>query len=398
MKKKVSLLISLVFAFVLLFNNIYAVSIWDTKTLSTMYKVSEDTSEFKLPFVRVTTQRVEMDKELSQSGIICSTSTIDINSKMDGNLLICNQDTIRINSDINSAVICTTGDTVINANVNNAIIFCTGTVTLGENSNVKENLTIYASDLIVNGNIDGNILGSTVSAKINNNIKGELRLDTDSIEFSENGKVEQGIYINTSNTDLKVDESVGTATIDIVEEEKITIKDYAMEIFSAGITNFVLFLIILLFIKKDGLSKLLNKIEQSNALSNGLKGYVAIIGAICLGIIFLMLAPSVGIAAIVFAAAILVCLSLIKNIIVGTFIVQLVDKKYENVDKTAIRPNNILVAIITFILLELLEKIPYVGVVISFIVFIISLGVCISLIIPKKKKEDNNEPETTVAK
>ena len=56
--------------------------------------------------------------------------------------------------------------------------------------------------------------------------------------------------------------------------------------------------------------------------------------------------------------------------------------------KQEIKPNGVLTAIVVFLILELLEIIPYVGEIIKFIVFIFSLGIIYSLI-----KKDNEKVE-----
>ena len=388
MNKKLSFMLVCLFAFVLVFNNVFAVTIWDSKSSSGIYKTSEDDSDFKLPFIRVNSQRVEIDEDMSQTGIICTTSTVDVNAKLLGRVIICSNDTVRINNDVDFAIICSTGDVVINSTVKDAIIFSTGSVTISEEANVTGNLTLYTNELTVNGAVDGNILGAAEVSKFNNVIKGQLRFDSDNIEFGENAKVEGGIYINTYNKDLKIDESVGTATIDVVEQTTVTWKTYLYRIVNGVITNLVIYLIILLFVKKDRLNKMMEKMEANRVLKGGAYAFIGLLCAVCMGIVLLMLLAKLGVAALVFAIACYIIVGLLKNVIFGTFVVKLVEKRYT---EAQIKPNNILVAIMTFLILEILDIIPIVNVIVSVAVFIFALGIIVALFGKKEEKPVTTE-------
>lgn len=388
MNKKLSFMLVCLFAFVLVFNNVFAVTIWDSKSSSGIYKTSEDDSDFKLPFIRVNSQRVEIDEDMSQTGIICTTSTVDVNAKLLGRVIICSNDTVRINNDVDFAIICSTGDVVINSTVKDAIIFSTGSVTISEEANVTGNLTLYTNELTVNGAVDGNILGAAEVSKFNNVIKGQLRFDSDNIEFGENAKVEGGIYINTYNKDLKIDESVGTATIDVVEQTTVTWKTYLYRIVNGVITNLVIYLIILLFVKKDRLNKMMEKMEAKHVLKGGAYAFIGLLCAVCMGIVLLMLLAKLGVAALVFAIACYIIVGLLKNVIFGTFVVKLVEKRYT---EAQIKPNNILVAIMTFLILEVLDIIPIVNVIVSVAVFIFALGIIVALFGKKEEKPVTTE-------
>ena len=131
-------------------------------------------------------------------------------------------------------------------------------------------------------------------------------------------------------------------------------------------------------------SKIGKQIVEKKAL-DGVSAYIVLIISICFGIVLLALLTKLGIALIVFAAAVMIIFTLLKNVIFGIFIVELVKTRYA---KQEIKPNGVLTAIVVFLILELLEIIPYVGEIIKFIVFIFSLGIVYSLI-----KKDNEKVE-----
>lgn len=384
-KNKICLMLVMVLTCIMTLSNVFAVEIYDTKIMEEIYKTSEDDSSFNLPFIRVSEQRMDVDKSIAQTGMFLSSAGIDVNAPLEGVQLFCSNDTVRLNSDIESAIICSNGNVILNANVNETLmVYCSGTVTITETANVKGNIICYTPELHVNGNIDGNILGSVGIVNVNSVVNGQIRMSVNEISFGENAKVLQGISLNTSNTELKIDEAVGTATIDVIEVEQTTIKDYAVKIISAALNNIIIFLLVLIFVKNDRLNKIMDKFKGNSIIKNGIYAYVILLALICGGIVILTIIPELGFASMILSAAIMIIFTLLKDVFVGTLIVKLVEKKYNSSEA---KPNNVLAAIVTFIILEILENIPYIGSLISFVIFIIAIGIGATLI----KKEDNKK-------
>ena len=376
--------VMVLFIFISVCNKVSAVEIFDSKTTDGIYKLSEDDSSFDIPFTRVSGQRMEIDKSISQLGLFFSSSSIDVNANLTGVQMYYSNDTVRINSDISNAVIFCTGNVVVNANVKNTLfIYGNGTVTIGENGNVEGNLICYSPKLEVNGQISGNILGSVNDVTINNVVNGKLNMNVTQLSFGENAKVNNGININTNNQDLTIDESIATSKIDYIQSESESFTQYLIRIISNSLTSIIIFLLILIFVKNDRLTKLCDRIEGNTVLKNGLMGTVGILAILSFGIILLMVLLNLGIAAIIFSIASIVIFALLKNVIVGTFLVKLVEKKYSD---NQIKPNLILTCIMTFLLLEILQSIPYIGFAISIIIFIISIGIIISILKKQEKK------------
>lgn len=394
--KKSKLIIAFVmvlFTFVLICNQVSAVEIFDSKTTDGIYKLSEDESSFDIPFMRVSQQRMEIDNNISQLGLFFSPSSIDVNANLTGLQMYYSNDTVRINSEISNAVIFCAGNVVVNANVKNTLfVYCNGTVTIGENGNVEGNLICYSPKLEVNGKISGNILGSVNDVTINNVVNGKLNMNVTQLNFGENAKVNNGININTNNETLTIDESIATSKIDYIQSESESFTQYLIKITSNTLTSIIIFLLILIFIKNDRITKLCERLQGNSVLKNGVLGTVGILVILSFGIILLMVLLNLGIAAIVFSVASIIIFALLKNIIVGTFVVKLVEKKYS---ESKIRPNIILTSIATFLLLEILQSIPYIGTLISIIIFIISVGIIISIL---KKQENNPVVEVVEAK
>ncbi len=399
-KNKFFTIVAILLVFIASINSTYAISIFDTKTSSSVYKASEDDSDFSVPFLRINEDRIEIDKEVSQMGIFATSSSIETNKNMEGLQLFYSGDTVRINSDLEYPIIFSNGNVIINGTIEKStFILSNGSIILGENCNIKGNLICYAPKVEVNGQIDGNILGETSLLVVNNNVNGKIKMNLYDASFSENVKVEKGIEINTTNKDLSIPETIGTSKVDMVENNsKASFKQSLYKFFLAVISNLVIYLLFRIFIKKDKLSLMAKKISgQGNVILDGVKSYLILIALLVFGIVLLPIITKLGIAMIIISIASLVVITLLKNAIFALFVSQLVEEKYKD---SQYKVSGTISAISTLVIFELLGMIPYVGEMIKFIIFIITIGIIASLV--KKNsasvKDEKVEPDTIVAK
>ncbi len=393
--KIASIIIALVVCLVS-FNTTYAVSIYDVDAVDGVYKVSEDDSTFNLPFLRVVQDRIEVDKPIEQTSILMSNSSIDVSEPIEGLQMLYSNDIIRLNSTTDYPIIFSSTGVVIKGTVEkNALIYSGGTVTIEEGANIKGTLLCYAPKIEVNAEIDGNIIGNTSTLNINNVINGTVKMDVTEVNFSESAVVEKGIELNTTNKNLVIPETVGESKVDYIEiSSKISIGQYFINVFTAAISNVAIYLLLLIFVKKERIAKLSEKLTNGkNAIANGLKGYLALIISICFGIAMLPLLTGLGVSLVVFSIAAMIIFTLLKNVVVVTFVTELVREKYND---QAVKPNAILTAIMSFLILELIYTIPYFGQLVKFFVFIMALGFVLVLISKNKTQEKVENKEEKV--
>lgn len=391
-KKQIFLTILLLALCICSLNTVKAASVFDRKDTTGVYKASDDDSTFDIPFFRVSGERTELDKEISQLGMIISNSTVDVSAILKSSQFILANDTVRVNSQMEDALILCSNNVIINAPIDNVIILAGKGITIGEEGNIKENLIILGSDITINGNVDGNVLGITQNMVLNGTIGGKLSVDVVNAQFGENAKVEKGISITTPNSALEVPENVGEATIDLLQQETkstgMKIKDYLFNILVVLIRDLVTFFLIILIFKRERVEKIIAKVESKGLIKRGILFYIVSLLAIIFGLtLALFILPQVGISALLLGIVSLVVFTLLKNIIVGTFIANLSTDRFDKIES---KPNKTLMAIFTFLIIEILETIPFVGEIIKFIVFIFALGIVASLVI-KNKKEDAKE-------
>lgn len=398
-KNKLIAVLSVLFVLLATFNSTYAISIFDTKSSSSVYKMSEDDSDFSLPFARISEERIEIDKEISQIGLFLSSSSIETTKNLEGIQLLYSGDTIRINSNTEYPIIFSNGNVIINGTIEKStFIYSNGSIILGEDANVKGTLICYAPKLEVNCKIDGNILGEVSTLVLNNVVSGRVKMNVYDVDFSQDAKVEKAIEVNTTNKDLIVPETVGTSKIDIIEgNEKLSFKQNAYKAMLAIISNFVIYLLFKIFIKKENLSQMVQKLTNGNIVLEGLKAYAILVLLIIFGIVLLPIIVKLGIAMIVVSLAVLIIITLLKYSIFALFVSKLVEEKYKD---SQYKVSATISAISTLVILELLGMIPYVGQIIKFIVFIVTLGILTCLIKNNNNvnKEEKKQPDTIVAK
>lgn len=382
-KNRLKVILTLFMIFTIALNVVNASSLVDTQRFNDVYKVSQDSSEFKVPFVRIAQGRIEVDKELSQDGIFVSQAGIEITKPVDGMQVYYSTDTVRINADSEYSAIISGGNVIISGVVEKTtMIYCLGEVTLDENANVKGNLLVYAPVLNINSKVDGNVVGVANKFNLNNEVAGQVRVRAEEVNVAENSKVGGEFSITTSNPNLNVE----GATIDVINTQKNGgAKNFFITLLNTSIMDIVAYLIILIFMKKEKLAALSKKLDGGKrVLVNGLLSMVGIAISIFVGIALLLVLPKVGVASVIFGIAALIIFVLLKNIIVVTFITEMAIDKYEERQN---KPNRIVTAIFSFIILNLLAKIPVVGSIVGIFVFILATGIVITLC-TKNNKED----------
>ena len=374
-KNKLKVILTLFVIFTVALNVVNAASLVDTQKIEDVYKVSQDSSEFKVPFVRIAQGRIEVDKELSQDGVFVSQGGIEVTKPVDGIQVYYSADTIRLNADSEYSVIISGGNVIISGVVEKTtMIYCIGEVTLDETANVKGNLLVYTPVLNIKSKVDGNIVGVANKINLNNEVAGQVRVQAEEVNVSEIGKVNGGFEITTSNPNLKVD----GATIDLIKEQgNRGAKTFIVTLLNTSIMDIVVYLIILIFVKKERLSAIAKKLDGGKrVLVNGLLSIAGIAMSIVVGIVLVLLLPKLGIASVIFGVAVLIIFALLKNIIVVTLVTEMAIDKYEGRED---KPNRIVTAIISFIVLNLLAKIPIVGTIVETFMFIMATGMIISL-------------------
>ena len=217
------------------------------------------------------------------------------------------------------------------------------------------------------------------------------------LNCSETATVQGKIELNTQNENLSVPESVGEAKIDVqVSQSGFDFKQYCLKIFVSTLGNVVIFLLLIIIFKKERLEKVGEKLNANRSiLKNGIYSYLALLGIICMGIVLLALLTKLGVAFLIFGAAVMSIVTILKNVIFGVFVANYATQKYNS---GSMKVNNMVITILTLLSIEIFETIPYVGEVFKFITFVMALGILVSMIIKNKDSKTTQTQEVIEAK
>ena len=166
MKNKIGLMLAVFMILFVSIGSVNAQPITDTKTYAEVYKASDDTSSFDIPFVRVTSGRMDVNKEINQDGIFIANSVIEVNENLTGNQMIYSTDTVRINASTENTMVFSAGNVIITGEITGStLIYASTGVTLEEGANVKGNLIVFSPALTINSDVDGNIISQGFTIK-----------------------------------------------------------------------------------------------------------------------------------------------------------------------------------------------------------------------------------------
>jgi len=273
------------------------------------------------------------------------------------------------------------GNILISNNVGGELIVVGGSVNISSNTTVKGDL-ISASGLIsMNGDIGGNakIVGGVVN--INGHIKGNVVVKADEkITISEGAVIDGNLEYSAQSAEaLKIEEgaiiSGKTSFTEIKTLSKMDAKT-TKGFFLSAIGTFAIYKLfafivtaLILFLLFKGFSNSVSKNAEGNYLRFIGKGFIAliIIPATVVLLFITILGIPLGILTLLSYIFLILISCIYANVIFGAWISKFIYKS----NAITVTWKNIIAGTI---LLALITYIPFIGWIISLIVFLISLG------------------------
>ena len=183
--------------------NIYAqevdnMGIFDMKEKDGIYKMSEE--KITIPFFRFATERIEIDQEIENMGMIFANGGIDVNESIKEFQILLSNDTIRVSSILENAIIATRGNVIIDSSVDKSIIVFAGEkVTVTENATLNGDLICFSNELEIKGNVMGSVIGTSTTTTISGKIGKDVRMYLNEIIVTQNDNIVGNIYLETEN-------------------------------------------------------------------------------------------------------------------------------------------------------------------------------------------------------
>ena len=397
MKKKVKFLVVIMLVLTIISSlnlNVYAADndrILDEKNTEDTYKFSDDKSEIYLPFVRSSSSRVVVDKDVNKSGIIMSKGPIDVTSKLVGVDFLFSSDTVRLNANTAYPVIFA-DNVVIDSKVDKTTVIIANNVTITSNAEISEDLICFANTLNMLGKIDGSLIGRIDTTNISGTIAQDMRIKTGALKLYDSARILKNIYVKTSNKDIDLSDRYSNANI--IYENNSTGMTFA-KLVQEGIATSMLFALLYIVIEK--LSN--NKKIFTGMLSNAKKHPIALLFAGLLGIILmpmifvLLVILSMSWLSVITVPLLFAYLTIfIITIILSGFIIGSIIYDYLNT-KYFVKYNGFwytfLKTFTIYLGLYILCKIPYLGAYITMFVIMLAQGIVIISIFKSNQDEKN---------
>lgn len=393
MKKKIIALIVMMLLILTNMSNVFAVEMLDLEIYETAYRLSKE-NDINLPFLNFFEKGAVYDKNVKHSGATFAEDTLEINEKMEGVQLIFSEDMITISGEIEHGLIYGK-NIVIEGKISDDTVIIGNKVQILETAIIEKDLVIVADELKLQGTAKGNIIGFIGNIVISGTIEKDLRVSTSTIDL-ENSNILGTIEIDLpEGVDFsKIKDKYQEANIQIIAEEKMTAKDY-LKIVIKGLKHVIVYTFIALLLMRNK-----NKITEKAAarfIENSTFGVLLSTGTLILSVFVVIGLITAGIfglgviawpALIIFLAILLLTISL-SELIVGTFL-------YEVIRKKASKYKILMVAGI-FTVIFALTQVPTLDTYVIMALNIVALGVVMTYIFKKKETyEFTNSSEKTI--
>lgn len=357
---------------------IYATTgIIDKDYTDNVYKFSEN-GDIKLPFFRISSDRMIIDKDVSKSGLSYARNGINVDNNLNGIQVLCSSDTVRITGNMEYGVVMAP-TVIIQGTITKSLMIVANSITVDKNATIKEDLLCSTSKLDLLGNVEGNVLGMISEANISGTISQDFRAKIDNILLNDGSSIKGNVYIDTYNTNINVKDKYPNATINIMQKPN---QGFNINIWNALKTAVLFgFIYILLSSKTKIISNALIKVK-SHMPSTALFGFATmLLLPLIIFVCFILTMLTFGIITvpimIVYAAFIFVSF-ILSTFVVGSIMSEYMANKYS--DRLKGFWYKLTSAICIFFVLCILVSIPEVGYILALALCMLSAGILITTI------------------
>jgi len=399
-KNKITLILSILSIIIIATSNIFVVKaeetekneeninkIIDIEEKEGLYKFSEG-RDIYLPFFRMSYDKVEIDKEISNLGITYGNRGVDVNSKTQNIQVIASNDTIRVNENMEYAIILSRGNVIIDSTIDKTLVVFAGEkVTLTENAKVSGDVICFSNLLEIKGSVSGSVIGGMTDAIISGKIEKDFRAEADNVDISSNDNILGKIYIETLNKEINIKEKYGNASIKFIERASTSSK--IIDILISAVKTALVYTLLYLLVFKISKEKIFNNLLKTTSKNFGfsvMSGAISYL-AIPLVVLLAFLGIFIGIEEImipimVFYLANIFVISLISIFIAGGVAHEyVIDSYFKDVDLT----KRMVCVFFVFLSMILFTNIPKIGIYINMIIMIMAVGIIFSYIFKREE-------------
>ncbi|MEG1009113.1 MAG: hypothetical protein RSE41_06540 [Clostridia bacterium] len=351
-------------------------TIIDSNITSDVIKLS-DTKEIYLPFLRLTTDRLLLDKDTNKSGLSVSGKNIDVTHKLGGVQVITSQDTIKIDGSLKNALLMAP-TVIINGAIDDTVAIVSEKTVISDKAILNNDAIIVSGNLDLKGNVLGSVIGIVGDINIEGNISKDLRVKTETLKISDNSKIDNKIYVE-SYEDINIQRD--NFSFYKLEENKENQINYLLILAN----SIILASIFLLIDRKSNIFKnMLNKFK-TNYMTVVLSGFlILLLSPFVLGLSLFLILFGLSVIVVpilvIYIAFIVVAIAL-SLYIVGSLLNSYILTKLEN------KVNNIwyklLISTAVFAILFLLTSIQFISGYASMLFVMLTTGMLFTNILKK---------------
>ncbi len=357
-------------------------SIFDMDYTENVYKFS-DFGDIKLPFIRMSGERMIIDKDIYKSGISFARDNISVLNNLKGVQILTSSDTVRVTGNMEYSIIIAP-TVIIESVIDKSILIVSDNLTISESAVIKEDLLCSTSKLDLLGNIEGNVLGLIEQANITGNISQDFRANVGSVSLGEGSSIQGNIYLASKNN-IDISEKYPNAIIKLYEEKEDI---YSIDLRKIFTTSLVFALIYLLLSCKTNIVKnMLNKIKLYK-WTTFISGFANIILFPLIAIIMFVL-TLIGLWMVTIPVSIVYASFMIISFMLSTFIVGIVMSEYvinKHSDKVNGNLYKFILAFVLIFVLNIITNLPIIGYTIGITLCILSTGILFTSVFRRIKQ------------
>ncbi|MEG1989517.1 MAG: hypothetical protein RR144_00005 [Clostridia bacterium] len=378
--KKIKICILTIMIVLFGLNSIYGASeLIDMDYSDSAYKFS-DSGIINLPFFRVSSARITMDKDINKSGISMAKDTIDVTNSLKGIQTLISIDTVRVTGNMEYGLIMAP-TVIIEGNIDKTLLIISDNITFTDKAKVKEDIIVSCNKLDIAGTIEGNLIGTCSDVNITGNIQKDFRVRLNNLKFGDNSKILGNVYIEAyNNIDIKT--MYPNATIKILEKVE---NENNIDIFKIIRTSLLFSLIYLLLSTKTNIIKnMLEKIKKHRIATIVVSIFSMLLLPLILTLVIFITLIGLGIISlpILFSyITFLIVTFTLSSLIVGSVMSEYISNKY--IDKLGNFWTKLVLSFVIFTMISLIPFIPIIGYTLSLAVCMISSGIVFTSIFRK---------------
>jgi len=383
--KKLATSIITVMVILISISGIYAnsnIGVVDVDYTENVYKFS-DNGDINLPFIRMSSERMIMDKDINKSGISFAQENISVEKNLKGIQTLLSSDTVRVTGNMEYGII-SAKTVIIEGTIEKSIAILAENIIISKNAVIKEDLLCSASKLELSGNIEGNLLGTVEHVDMLGNISKDFRAHVGSITLGKDSKIQGNIYIKSQNS-INISDKYPNATIVLAPKTNQTAM---FDIWEMIRISLIFALLYLLISSKTTVIKNTLKKVKTYKITTLLSGFGSVLlFPLIIILFFVLIIIGLGILTIpmtIIYGSFMIVAFMLSTLIVGSVICEYIINKYSNRLKS--KWFKLLLSFIVFCGLSAIVEIPKIGYTMSLTLCILAVGIAFTTIFKKIKE------------